>query len=90
MIHTGELLENAVTGERLLFRATASDTGGAAVVVETFVKPGGCVAAAHIHPYQEERFEVLAGAVGFRLGREQRVVGPAARLTVPAGTPHRF
>ncbi len=90
MIRAGDMLENPVTGERLLFRQTSSDTGGAAVVFETFVKPGGGVAAAHVHPHQEERFAILAGAVGFRLGREERVAGPGERLTVPAGTPHRF
>jgi mannose-6-phosphate isomerase-like protein (cupin superfamily) len=84
------MLENPITGERLLFRKTSSDTGGEAIVLETFVKPGGFVAAAHVHPHQEERFEVLGGSVGFRLGREELVAGPGERLTVPAGTPHRF
>jgi hypothetical protein len=68
MIHAGDMLENPITGERLLFRKTSSDTGGEAVVLETFVKPDGFVAAAHVHPYQEERFEILKDSVGFRLG----------------------
>jgi len=62
MIHAGDMLENPITGERLLFRKTSSDTGGEAVVLETFVKPDGFVAAAHVHLYQEERFEILDGA----------------------------
>jgi hypothetical protein len=33
------------------------------VVIETFVQPNGFVAAAHVHPSQEERFEVLRGSV---------------------------
>ena len=90
MLRAGDMLENPITGERLLFRKTSSDTGGEAVVFETFVKPGGFVAAAHVHPHQEERFAILAGSVGFRLGREERVARPGERLTVPAGTPHRF
>src|SRR5215204_7737525 len=90
MIHAGDMLENPITGERLLFRKTSSDTGGEAIVLETFVKPGGFVAAAHVHPYQEERFEILGGSVGFRLGREELVAGPGERLTVPAGTTHKF
>jgi mannose-6-phosphate isomerase-like protein (cupin superfamily) len=90
MIHAGDMLENPITGERLLFRKTSSDTGGEVVVLETFVKPDGFVAAAHVHPYQEERFEVLDGSVGFMLGRKEFVAGPGEKLTVPAGTPHRF
>src|SRR5204862_6747684 len=48
------------------------------------------VAAAHVHPSQEERFEILRGSVGFRIGRKKLVAGPGQRLTVPAGTPHKF
>jgi mannose-6-phosphate isomerase-like protein (cupin superfamily) len=90
MIHPGDVLENPVTGERILFRETARETGGQAVVIETYVQPGGFVAAAHLHPNQEERFEILRGTVGFRIGGKKVVAGPGQRLTVPAGTPHKF
>jgi hypothetical protein len=33
---------------------------------------------------------VLRGTVGFKVGREKLVAGPGKRLTVPAGTPHKF
>jgi len=59
-------------------------------VVETFVEPNGAVAAAHVHPAQEERFEVLAGELEFRLGKRTLVAKPGDRVLVPAGTPHRF
>jgi quercetin dioxygenase-like cupin family protein len=90
MIHAGDVIENPVTGERLVFRKTSRETSGQAVVVETFVRPNGFVAAAHVHPSQEERFEVLKGSVGFKIGRKKLVAGPGQRLTVPAGTPHKF
>jgi mannose-6-phosphate isomerase-like protein (cupin superfamily) len=90
MIRAGDSIENVVTGERLVFRQTSRETGGEAVVIDTFVQPNGFVAAAHVHPSQEERFEVLRGTVGFKVGREKLVAGPGQRLTVPAGTPHRF
>ena len=90
MIRAGDTIHNPVTGERLVFRQTAADTGGEAVVIETFVEPHGFVAAAHVHPSQEERFQVLRGTVGFKIGRTEQVAGPGTRVTVPAGTPHRF
>jgi quercetin dioxygenase-like cupin family protein len=90
MIQVGDTIENPVTGERLLFRKTSRETGGQAVVIETFVQPNGFVAAAHVHPSQEERFEVLRGSVGFKIGRKKLVAGPGQRVTVPAGTAHKF
>jgi quercetin dioxygenase-like cupin family protein len=90
MIRAGDSIENPVTGERLVFRQTSAETGGEAVVVETYVKPKGFVAAAHVHAAQEERFQVLRGSVGFKIGREKIVAGPGQRLTVPPGTPHTF
>src|SRR5690242_8604334 len=90
MIEAGQAIENPVTGERIVFRQTSRETNGEAVVIETYVQAHGSVAAAHVHPAQEERFEVLRGSVGFRVGRKKLVAGPGQRLTVPAGTPHRF
>jgi quercetin dioxygenase-like cupin family protein len=90
VFHPGDVLENRVTGERLVFRKASRETHGEAVVLEAFVKPNGFVAAAHLHPFQEERFQVLRGTVGFRLGRKEILAGPGQRITVPAGTAHKF
>ena len=90
MIHAGDTIHNPVTGERIVFRQTSRETNGQAVVIETYVQPNGFVAAAHVHPSQEERFQVLRGSVGFKVGREKLVAGPGQRVMVPAGTPHRF
>jgi mannose-6-phosphate isomerase-like protein (cupin superfamily) len=90
MIRAGDTIENPVTGERLVFHRTSAETHGEAVVVECILQPNAAVAAAHVHPFQEERFEVLRGAVGFRVGRTKTLAGPGRRLTVPAGTAHRF
>jgi mannose-6-phosphate isomerase-like protein (cupin superfamily) len=90
MIHAGDVIENPVTGERLVFRQTSRETNGESVVLEAYVKANGFVAAAHVHPHQEERFQVLRGTVGFRVGRKKLLAGPGQRVTVPAGTAHKF
>jgi len=90
VITTGQSITNPVTGETLVFRTTSVDTNGEAVVVETFVEPNGAVAAAHVHPKQEETFEVLAGELEFRLGKRTFVAKAGDRVLVPAGTAHRF
>lgn len=91
MIATGQTLSNPITGETLVFRTTSAETNGERVVVEAYVEPHGAVAAAHVHPAQEECFEVHAGKVEFRLGKNRSLVAKAGdRVLVPAGTPHRF
>jgi quercetin dioxygenase-like cupin family protein len=90
MISPGEALTNSVTGETLIFHRTAAQTDGESVLVETIVHPDGFVAAAHVHPDQSERFEILDGLIEFRIGHKTRVVEPGDIATVPPGTPHRF
>jgi mannose-6-phosphate isomerase-like protein (cupin superfamily) len=90
MIHSGDRLENPVTGEVLVFHRTSADTDGEAVLVETIVRPDGFVAAAHVHPDQTERFEVLEGILGLRVGDRELLAEPGDVAVVPAATPHRF
>jgi quercetin dioxygenase-like cupin family protein len=90
MIRPGDRLENPITGEVLVFHRTAAETDGESVLVETIVRPQGFVAAAHVHPYQTERFEVLEGALGLRVGDKELVARPGDVATVAPGTPHRF
>ena len=90
MIHPGDRLENPVTGEVLVFQRTSEETNGESVLVETIVRPNGFVAAAHVHPYQTERFEILDGLVGLRIGDDELVAEPGDVAVVAAGVPHRF
>jgi quercetin dioxygenase-like cupin family protein len=90
MIRSGEKLENPVTGEVMIFHRTSDETGGEVVQVETIVHPGGFVAAQHVHPYQTERFEVLEGELGLRVGGREFLAGLGDVATVRPGIPHRF
>jgi quercetin dioxygenase-like cupin family protein len=77
-------------GERITFRETAAGSCGEAVVVEGVLVPGGRGLPAHVHPEQEERFQVIYGRLGFRVGRRRLFVGPGERLTIPAGVAHGY
>jgi mannose-6-phosphate isomerase-like protein (cupin superfamily) len=90
MIRTGDTIHNPVTGERITFLATSGDTDGEAVVIETVVQPYGFVAAAHVHPHQSERFAVVDGTLGIKVGRRKLTLGPDEVFIVQPGTPHRF
>jgi quercetin dioxygenase-like cupin family protein len=90
MIRSGDAITNPVTGEHLLFHRTASDTDGDHVLVEATVQPNGFVAAGHVHPLQSERFEVLSGTLGLKVGRQTLTAGAGDAVAVPPGTAHRF
>jgi len=90
MLHAGDTIENPVTGERLVFEKTSADTGGEYVSFECFVEPSGFVAAAHVHPYQQERFEVIEGSVTFRIDDQEITASPGDPILVAAGRKHQF
>ncbi|WP_163513388.1 cupin domain-containing protein [Fodinicola acaciae] len=84
------VIENPATGERIVIRRTAADTGGSLLSWELFLAPGGHVPSGHTHPEQDERFVVLAGRMRFRLGRRTVVAGPGEVVRVPPGVAHSF
>jgi mannose-6-phosphate isomerase-like protein (cupin superfamily) len=90
MIRAGDTIVNPVTGERLVFELTSDDTNGEYTLFDTFVDPGGTVAAAHVHPYQTEIFTVIEGRLGVKRGREKLELGPGEVALIDPGTTHRF
>ncbi len=90
MAYAGQILENPVSGERIVFRKTASDTGGELLAFELFLAPDGHVPGAHVHPQQEERFEVVKGTMKFRRGLETVIARAGDTVVVPPGVMHRF
>ena len=67
------------------------DTDGELVAIDLELPAGRRVPGPlHIHPLQEERFEVVDGTMRFRMGRERIVAGPGEVVVVPAGVPHDF
>ena len=81
-------LIHPVTGERIVFRKRSRDTDGELLEFHLYLAPGGFIAAAHVHPNQEERFEVGGAAVMIRAGREERLYQPGEVAVVPPGVPH--
>jgi hypothetical protein len=52
MLHTGEVIENTQSRERVKIRTGQLDTAGALVEADFLLRAGGAVAAAHVHPYR--------------------------------------
>jgi len=83
-------LAHPVTGERIVFLRRARDTAGELLEMMVYMAPGGFVATPHVHPKQEERFEIGGAEVIFRIGRVERRYRPGDIVIVPPGTPHTW
>jgi quercetin dioxygenase-like cupin family protein len=90
MAIAGQVLDNPVSGERFTFVKTAADTDGDVLVVDLDLSADGRVPGAHVHPLQEERFEVMQGTLKFRKGMKTVTARPGDKVIVPSGTVHRF
>ena len=49
MAYAGQMVENPVTGERIVFRQTSADTGGELVAIDLALPVGGHVPGVHVH-----------------------------------------
>jgi quercetin dioxygenase-like cupin family protein len=88
MARSGDVVENPVTRERIIWRKVARDTGGELLQADLTVGAGGFAAAEHVHPKQEERFEVLEGTLQLRLNGNEKTMRAGEVAVVPAGRPH--
>jgi quercetin dioxygenase-like cupin family protein len=84
------VIDNPVSGERIVIRRCAGETGGALLVWELFLAPGGRVPSVHAHPEQEERFTMLGGVMRFRVRGRVVILTAGETLIIPAGAVHSF
>jgi quercetin dioxygenase-like cupin family protein len=88
MTTAGDAIHDPLTGQRLTFLETAADTGGRSLRAEVRLEPGGFVPR-HLHLRQDERLEVLAGAIRFRARGEDRLLAPGDTAMVTRRRVHR-
>lgn len=84
----GDVFSNPVTGEFGYLRAGSDDTNGQALVADLRVRPGGAVAGEHTHPTLDERFTVVSGQVGYKLGGKTGIAKAGDVLDLPRGVRH--
>ncbi|MEX2195369.1 MAG: cupin domain-containing protein [Thermoleophilaceae bacterium] len=89
MAHAGQEIRGP-GGYRLLLVRTAAETDGELLEMEAVYADAAGLPPEHLHPSQEERFEVLEGSVHAVIGDVERRYGPGEAFTVPPNTPHRM
>jgi quercetin dioxygenase-like cupin family protein len=81
-------LVHPITGERIVFRRRGRDTSGELLEMRLVLGPGGFIARPHVHPNQEERFEISGAPAMFRVDGVERLYQPGEVAIVPKGVSH--
>jgi quercetin dioxygenase-like cupin family protein len=82
----GSVLENQVTGERVVILDDGLESGRG--IAHLVVSPNGAVAGEHFHPAITERFQVLDGELTTRIGGEDGRLTAGQRAAVAPMVPH--
>lgn len=90
MSKAGDIFENPVTGEYGYVRVGTEETDGKLLVADLWIRPGGAVLGAHIHPNADERFTVVSGKLSYMLGDQKGVLEAGESVDFPRGTVHDF
>jgi quercetin dioxygenase-like cupin family protein len=90
VLRSGDAIANPVTGERVVVRVTARESGGERFEVERFLPPDHPRQPERLHPRQETMITVVKGVAGFKLEGKVRVALPGEQLVASAGAPHQL
>ena len=88
MARAGDEIVDPNTGERLIFRKTAKETDGELLQFDWIGKAGWKAGPLHVHPYQEERFEVISGTLGSHVAGVEHIHEAGEVVVAPAGSVH--
>lgn len=90
MAEVGEEMVNPVSRERFVWRHTAISTGGVYCEFDLYLGEGAVVAAPHVHPGQQERFEVKSGLIRLRSDDQEEILSAGDVRTIEPGTTHSW
>ena len=90
MAKPGDVIENPVIGDRIVFRYTREETHGELLEFDLYAQPSAVGPPRHVHVRSEEHFEVLKGSIHVEVGERVMRLGEGEAFTVPAGVPHRW
>ena len=88
MAKAGDIIDNPVTGERIIVLQSGQETAGKLFVFELSLRPHAFVNAEHIHPLQEEAFKVNKGTICFRINGQEMDAVIGQTVVIPARTRH--
>jgi mannose-6-phosphate isomerase-like protein (cupin superfamily) len=90
MAKPGDVITNPRTGQRMRFLKTSQDTGGELLQIECFNTVSRVKEPEHIHPFQENRFEMISGSLVFCIAGKERQLNAGEVVAIPLNVPHFF
>jgi mannose-6-phosphate isomerase-like protein (cupin superfamily) len=84
----GQEFVDEAAGQRIVVRQTAADTNGELLELAAVYEPASKPPPEHLHPRQDEHFEVTSGEITARIGGVERRYATGESFDVPRGTPH--
>jgi quercetin dioxygenase-like cupin family protein len=90
MVKQGDKITNTRTGQTMIFLKTAAETNGQLLEIECFSPPNGVREPLHIHPLQENVFNVISGSCVFSIDGKEQIVSAGQTITISPGQKHQF
>jgi quercetin dioxygenase-like cupin family protein len=90
MIRQGDQITNPRTGQVMIFLKTSAETNGELLKIECFSPPTLEREPEHIHPFQQNSFEIISGTCVFNVDGKEKIVGPGELINIPINVPHHF
>ena len=81
---------NPRTGQRMIILKTGSETNGKLLSIECFSPSSQIREPEHVHPHQENIFEILDGTLHFRISGRTITMSRGEVVVIPARAPHHF
>jgi quercetin dioxygenase-like cupin family protein len=90
MLKQGDRITNARTGQILIFLKTGKEMNGKLLQIECISPPRSLDEPEHIHPFQQNSFEIVSGILDFSIDGDQRIAEPGEVVIIPPNVPHFF
>jgi quercetin dioxygenase-like cupin family protein len=90
MAKPGDVIENPLIGDRIVFRRTRDETNGELLEFDLYAHPGAAGPPRHVHPHSEEHFQVLKGNLRAKVDGRTMSLSEGDTFTVAAGVPHTW
>lgn len=87
---SGRTIINPVSGEKVTFIQTSSETNGLKSVIEIEIQPNGDGPPPHFHKAYTESFKVLDGELSLKTGKEKKKLNKGGEFIVEKMQVHTF